>query len=151
MYLGFNKNVKNKHVVRILRTGRIVSSVNVEIDNENMAMQTQESSHLAQNPLQPSLPDAPSDCEGGSSQMKSAFSSAAEITNWRSPIFENSGLLDKGEMAQFGETLGLERHQEVPANVETRSSLREKPPSSKALENIVLILFQYVLDLFYLL
>ena len=80
MFLGLNKYVKNKFVVRVLSTGRITSSINVSFNSEIMPCRSKDFSQFMSLLHQKWNPVTPVYAEGGST-----FESTSEQLSWEKP------------------------------------------------------------------
>ena len=137
MNLGFNKHVKGKHVLRILKTGRITSSINVRFNSQIMPCAEAEFREMTQFLRRKWPAESPTDMEGGAEQLEASMSSIAENANWRTPIFENSDILSIDQMRKINEDLGISTPEDPPESLEIRQGTRDRYPSTKCVENQV--------------
>lgn len=140
MYLGRSDDSGGRPIVRLLKTGRIFSTKNVDIINHrfpckspDFAIETAELRAISQEA-------APLDAVGGVIDLQAAATAHGNgINSWNHPSIPTDDLLSRDEIKDANHEIGIiNESKDITVAESSARELRENPgPSSKALENIV--------------
>ena len=137
MNLGFNKYLKDKYIVRVLKTGRITSSINVQFNSEIMPCASADFSQYTSVLNQKWDPVTPVDADGSATLFDDSNLLYFEKPTWQTPIFDNSDHTDRAQIANIRDGFGLETPVEPSQNKQLREGTRQREPTTKCVQNQV--------------